>query len=243
MGFRTVIFEKAGRVAHVRLNRPEALNTLNMAMRDDLSEVLAAVRDDPDVGAFVLSGAGRCFCAGADLGEFGSAPSVTAAREVRDARDNWELLRSLDKPGIAALHGPTLGAGLELALLCDLRLAAEGTTLGLPETGLGLIPAGGGTQTLIRAIPRGPAVEMLLTGKRVDAGTALAVGLVNRVVPIDALVPAALALARTVAALPGEAVRAAKAAVRDGLDLPLPHALDLERRLAARASARRRSRR
>ncbi len=241
MSFPTLVFERDGAVAHVRLNRPDALNTLNMAMRDDLFQVLTAIRDDPTIRSFVLSGAGRCFCAGADLSEFGSAPSVTVARHVRHARDNWELLRGLDKPGIAALHGATLGAGLELALLCDLRLAAEGAVFGLPETSLGMIPAGGGTQTLIRAIPRGLATDMLLTGRRLDVRTALAVGLVNRVITIDTLLSTAMALGRAVAALPPEATRAAKSAVRDGLDLPLQQALDLERRLAAAVSACRRT--
>ncbi|SRR5579884_3120437 len=232
-GFESISYEKRDAVAWVTLNRPAVLNAYSVRMRDELYEALAAVRDDPDVRALVLRGAGRAFCAGADLSEFGTAPSPTIGRRIRFARDVWALLGELAVPSVAALHGFAFGSGLELALLCDLRLAAEGTLLGLPEAGLGLIPAAGGTQTLPRATRLGAALDLVLTGRRVDAAEALRLGIVSRVVPPEQLAAEAEALAAWLAALDPAAVRAARRAVRDGAELPLAEGLRLEARLAA----------
>src|SRR5437899_204426 len=127
MAFSTILYEKEDDVAWVTLNRPHVLNAYSVQMRDDLAEVLGAVRDDQEIRALVLRGAGGAFCAGADLTEFGTAPSPTAARRIRFARDVWALLGNLEIPTIAALHGFVFGSGLEMALFCDLRIAAEGT--------------------------------------------------------------------------------------------------------------------
>lgn len=232
MTFDTVLYDKRDAVALVTLNRPQVLNSYNMKMRDELHEVLSAVRDDPDVRVMVLRGAGRAFCAGADLTEFGTAPSPTAARRIRFARDVWALLDGLDVPTIAALHGFALGSGLEMALFCDLRVAAEGTQLGLPEARLGMIPAAGGTQTLPRACGLGRSLDLLLTGRRIDAAEALRIGLVSRVVPPERLDEEVDAVARDLAALDRRAVRAVRRAVRQGADLPLEQGLRLEARLA-----------
>src|SRR5215216_3941014 len=145
-GFDTIDYAIRDGVAWVTLNRPAVLNAYNMRMRDELYEVLSAVRDDAEVRAMVVRGAGRAFCAGADLTEFGTAPSPTEARRIRFARDVWSVLSGLEIPTVAALHGFVFGSGLEMALFCDLRLAASGTLLGLPEVRLGMIPAAGGTQ-------------------------------------------------------------------------------------------------
>jgi enoyl-CoA hydratase/carnithine racemase len=238
--FETVIYEKRGRVAWLTLNRPERLNAYNMQMRDDLDEVLGAVRDDAEVGALVVRGAGRAFCAGADLTEFGTAPSPGVARRIRFARDVWGALKSLDVPTVAALHGFAFGSGLELALLCDLRLAAAGTQLGLPEVRLGMIPAAGGTQTLARVCGLGVALDLLLTGRRVDADEALRLRIVSRVVPEDRLEQAADELARDLTMLDPRALKAARRAIKEGADLSLEQGLRLEGRLAAgvRAAAR-----
>ncbi|MCH7481616.1 MAG: enoyl-CoA hydratase/isomerase family protein, partial [Chloroflexi bacterium] len=127
----TVLFEKRGDIAVVTLNRPDALNAFSVRMRDELWEVLGAVRDDPDVRGMLLQGAGeRAFCAGADLTEFGTAPSQAVARTVRWERDVWGLLLGLPKPTVAALHGYCLGSGLEMAVLCDLRVAADDAVFG-----------------------------------------------------------------------------------------------------------------
>jgi enoyl-CoA hydratase/carnithine racemase len=241
VSFETVVYEKRERVAWVTLNRPERLNAYNMQMRDELDEVFAAVRDDSEVGALVIRGAGRAFCAGADLTEFGTAPSPTVARRIRFARDVWGILQRLDVPTIAALHGFAFGSGLELALFCDLRLAATGTQIGLPEVRLGMIPAAGGTQTLARVCGPGVALDVLLTGRRVDADEALRLGILSRVVPGEQLETEVDELARDLAGLDARAVRAARRAVKEGADLPLEQGLRLEARLAAsvRAAARR----
>jgi enoyl-CoA hydratase/carnithine racemase len=231
--FETVDYAKRDGVAWVTLNRPAVLNAYNIRMRDELYEVLAAVRDDTTVRALVLRGAGRAFCAGADLTEFGTAPSPTIARSIRFARDVWALLGELPVPSVAAIHGACFGSGLEMALLCDLRVAAEDARLALPEVGLGLIPAAGGTQTLPRAVRLGAALELLLTGARLDAAEALRLGLVSRVVAGDRLAAEAEALAARLAALDGRATRAVRRAVREGADLPLADGLRLEARLAA----------
>ncbi|MBI3978704.1 MAG: enoyl-CoA hydratase/isomerase family protein [Chloroflexi bacterium] len=233
MSFETLIYKKQDGVARVTLNRPRVLNVYNVQMRDELFEVLTAVRDDADVRVLVLRGAGRAFCAGADLTEFGTASSPTAARRIRFARDVWAVLDGLRVPTIVALHGYAFGSGLEMALWCDLRLAAEGTQLALPEVRLGMIPAAGGTQTLPRACGTGRAMEILLTGRRMGAAEALRIGIVSQVVPAEHLQSAAADLARQLAERDPRAVRALRRAVREGQDLPLARGLDLEARLAA----------
>ena len=189
------------------------------------------MRDDPEVRVMILRGEGESFSTGGDVSEFGSAPSPVRAREVRWQRDNWGLLLHLPQPTIAAVHGYTAGGGLEMALLCDMCLAADDAVFFLPETGLGMIPGVGGTQTAPRAIGLGRALDMVLTGKRLDANHALQVGLVNRVVPRPALLTAAKSLAYTLCRHRPRTVRLAKRAVRRGIDLSLADGLRLERRL------------
>lgn len=234
----TVLFEKRDDIAVVTLNRPDVVNAFSVRMRDELWEVLTAVRDDPDVRGMLLTGAGeRGFCAGADLTEFGTAPSQTIARQVRWERDLWGLLLGIPKPTVAAIHGYCLGSGLEMAALCDMRVAADDAVFGMPEAGLGLVPAAGGTQLLPRLLGPGRALELLLSGRRFGAEDALAYGLVSEVVPRSELVAAATALLRRVLRAPEDALAAAKRVLTDGADRPLAAALDLERRLAASLSA------
>lgn len=218
-------------IAILTLNRPAALNAVNLAMRDELWGLLLAVRDDPDLRVAVIRGAGeRAFCAGADVKEFGTAPSVVAARRARQERDLWGLMVELETPLIAQIHGWALGAGCEMSLLCDLRVAADDARLGLPEVTLGYIPSAGGTQTLPRTIPHGDASRMILTGEPVDAATALRIGLVDRVVPRVRLEHEVIALARRIAARPREVVWALKRTLWQGADLPLAEALSVEAR-------------
>ena len=231
--FSTLLFEKKGAVAHISLNRPHALNAYNIQMRDDFSEVLAAAEDDPDVRAVLITGQGRAFCAGADLTEFGAAPSQAVARQVRWERDVWGQLVRLPKPVVVAMHGYCVGSGVEIALLGDLRLAGEDTIFALPEIQLGMIPAAGGTQTVPRNVPPGTAMELLLTGRRFDAAEALAMGLVTRVVANDDLIDTAWAAADAMAVLKPGAVAAAKTALTLSSDLSLADGMALETRLAA----------
>jgi enoyl-CoA hydratase/carnithine racemase len=168
------------------------------------------------------------------LTEFGTAPSVAVAREVRWARDVWGLLHGLEIPTVAALHGHVIGSGLEMALLCDVRVAAEGTQFRVPELSLGFIPAAAGTQTLPRLIGLGCSLEMLLSGAWVDHESGLQWGLVNRVVPPDRLLSAAETLAFTMMSRNPLAIRLAKEAIRRGAELPLSEGLQIEVHFAQR---------
>lgn len=174
-------------VATITLNRPDRLNAINLEMRDLLWEFLLACKDMPDVSVIVFRGEGRCFSAGADISEFGSAPSVMAAREARHKRDVWWELLNHRCVTIAAMHGFCFGAGLELPLCCDLPVAEEGATFALPEVTLGYIPSAGGTQTLPRTVPPGVAASMILTGEAIDTTAAARWGLVDHVAPTGKL--------------------------------------------------------
>ena len=229
----TILYGKHGAVATVTLNRPRVMNAFNVRMRDELFVALEAVRDDPDVRAVVVSGAGeRAFCAGADLTEFGSAPSQAVARQVRWERDVWGLMAGLRKPVVAAVRGYVIGSGVEIACLCDVRVAADDAVFAMPEVALGMIPAAGGTQTLRRAVGVGRAMEMILTNKRVGAAEAKRIGLAHRVVAPDALMGEAHALAAELASWDAAAMAAVKQAVLEGMDMPLAAGLELEGRLA-----------
>ncbi|MGE0599608.1 MAG: enoyl-CoA hydratase/isomerase family protein [Dehalococcoidia bacterium] len=182
-----VLFELDDRgVATITLNRPEKLNAINMAMRDELWEHLRACRDIPEVQVILFRGAGPCFSAGADISEFGTAPSVMASRAARHKRDIWDALLHHRCTTIAAMHGHCFGAGLELPLYCDIRIASEGATFGLPEVSLGYIPSAGATQMLPRLIPPGIAASMIISGEPLDTDAAARWGLVDHVVPVAA---------------------------------------------------------
>src|SRR5215813_10410658 len=234
MSFTAVLYEKEGPLAIVALNRPKTLNAYNVQMRDDLYQALRAVRDDPEVRVMILRGEGPAFSTGGDVSEFGSAPSPIGAREIRWRRDVWGTLLSLRQPTIAAVHGYTVGGGMEMALLCDLCIAADDAIFFLPESGLGMIPGVVGTQTAPRAVRLGRALDMVLTGKRVDAQEALRIGLANRVVPRDTLLTAAKTLAYTLAQYDPKVLALAKRAIRQGANLSLEEGLKLEKRLFAK---------
>lgn len=234
--FQTIRYSKEEGVATITLWRPQVINAYNIQMRDEVWQALHAVRDDPGVRAVVVCGAGeRGFCAGADLTEFGTAPSQAIARWVRFMRPVWEVWASIPKPFVCAIHGWCLGSGVEMALLCDLRVASEDAVFGMPEVALGMIPAAGGTQTLPRHIGLSRTVEVLLTNRRLSAREALEWGLVHRVVPRGQHQEEGRALARALASLVPQAVGLLKEALRRGGDLPLREALDAEARLALQA--------
>ena len=235
--FETLLYEKQGPLAHISLDRPDVLNAYNIQMRDDFSEVLAAVRDDPDVGCLLITGQGRAFCAGADLTEFGTAPSQTVARQVRWERDVWGQFLSVPVPVVAAVHGYCIGSGIEIALLCDIRIGAQGAVFAMPEVQLGMIPAAGGTQSLPRTTGWSSAMDLLLTGRRIGAEEALSIGLLTRLAPENELLDQAWDLCRQLAALDPRLAAAAKQSMLRGADLPLAGALQTEARLAAQALA------
>jgi len=232
-GFKTILYEKKGSLAWVTLNRPRFLNVYNVQMRDELFEILGAIRDDREVRVVIFKGAGeKAFCAGADLTEFLSAPAPLEARRVRWERDVWGLFLSIPQPLIAALHGFVFGSGIEIALCCDLRIASPDALFGLPETGLGIIPAAGGTQTLFRLIGASKALELLLTNRRINGAEAWEFGLVNRLIPKDQLGSAAEALAQKISSYAPGVVQRAKQAILRGLDLRFDEGLAMEKRLA-----------
>ncbi len=232
--FETIIYEKKNEIGYVTLNRPHALNAYNIRMRDELYQVLEAVRDDTDVKVVIFKGAGeRAFCAGADLTEFLTAPSPTIARQVRWERDVWGLFLSITKPIIAALHGYVLGDGIEIALCCDIRVASEDAQFGTPEMGLGIITAAGGSQTLPRVIGTAHALDMLLTGRWIKAEEARRLKLVNQVVARSDLLPVAERLANKIKVYNPMALSYAKQAIIRGLDLSLERGLELEANLGS----------
>jgi enoyl-CoA hydratase/carnithine racemase len=230
--FDTLLYTKDGGVAHIALNRPQVRNAFNLRMRDEFSEVLSAVADDPEVRAVLITGEGRAFCAGADLTEFGTAPSLVKAREVRWERDVWGQLHSLSRPIITAVHGYCIGSGLEIALFGDIRIAAAGAVFALPEVQLGMIPAAGGTQTLARSVGPGVALELLLTGRRFEAEEALRLRLITRILPEDSLVASATRVAHLLARVDPARMTGALGAMKQGADLGLDQALPLEARIA-----------
>ena len=185
----------------------------------------------------MLRGAGRAFSAGADITEFGSAPSFIDAREARLNRDLWGLMSRLPMPLIAAIHGFAFGAGLEMSLYCDLRIAADDASFALPEVTLGYIPSAGGTQTVSRHINRGDALRLATTGDPIDAAEAYEIGLVHAIVPPDRLDAEVREWAERLAARDPRAMRLTKRAVVEGLDRSLADGLALERRLATAALA------
>lgn len=224
-----------GPLALVSLNAPP-LNIFSVTMRDELIQAFQAVNDVGGVRAMVLRAEGRHFSAGADLSEFGSAESILEGRRIRWDRDPWGLLWDLRVPTIAALHGTALGSGLEMSLLCDLRVTAPDSVLGLPETKLGMLPAAGGTQSLTRAIGPHQAIPIVALGTPLTATEALDRGVVHEIA--DDPDARAVELAHRLALLRPAVVRAARRALRAAGDLPLDAGLAHERRLARSVAAR-----
>jgi enoyl-CoA hydratase len=216
-------------VATVTLNRPDVLNAMSQAMREALTRRFTALATDEDVRVIVVTGAGeRAFSVGADVREFVAPQPPVRFRAQRRLVDFRQVMDRCPQPIIAAIRGYALGGGLELALACDIRVAGDDAKLGLTEINLAIIPGGGGTQRLPRLLGRGKALELILTGARIDAAEALRLGLVERVVPAAEARPHAMALARELAGKAPVALRYAKEAVVKGLELPLADGLRLE---------------
>ena len=216
-------------VAWITLNRPNALNTINDDVRRQLPAAIRAADADPEVRVIVLRGAGeRAFCAGADINGFGKVESPTQYRQSR-VHDHWgAAFEQARKPIIASIHGHCLGGGLEIALACDIRIAGRNARFGFPETGLGAIPGAGGTQRISRVLGLGLALDLVLTGERLDAEHALRIGLISRLVEVDALAEQTRLLAEAMAAKPPMATVFAKEAIRRGYELELAAGLRLE---------------
>jgi enoyl-CoA hydratase/carnithine racemase len=224
-----VAWEQTGQVATIRLNRPEALNAMNRAVREGLMDSLHRVRDDDSVRVAVLTGTGRAFCAGADLKERARGESDRSGGPETVLLGLPESFFTFDaqKPVIAAINGLALGGGLELALACDIRIASSAATFGTPEITRGFFPGGGAPLRLPRLIPRSMAMEMLLTGEPIDAPTALQWGLVSRVVEPDEVLPTAMRMAERIAGFAPLAVRANRELAYATEDMTMQQALRL----------------
>jgi enoyl-CoA hydratase len=229
-----VVYAERDRVAWITLNRPDKLNALNRDVFQQLGVALDRLEASPDAVVGILHGAGRAFAAGADIQDYVDI-SVHAYRAFMDVgRAVSDRIASLRKPVIAAVQGFALGGGFELVLACDLVIASDNSRFGLPETKLGLVPGGGGTQRLPRLVGRMRATELLITGRFLTADEAQSWGIVNEVVPKTDLLERAGALAASVGAQAPEAVSTIKRIVREGADAPLPTALSLEQDATAR---------
>jgi enoyl-CoA hydratase/carnithine racemase len=218
--------QKEGKIVIITINRPEARNAINGEVSQHLNQVFVEFRDDPNLWVAILTGAGdRAFSAGADIKEFRPGPSATTARRTLRPDQIW-------KPFIVAINGYALGAGLEIAMECDIRLAAEHARLGQPEINIGFMPGAGGTQRLPRFVPRAIAAQILLLGEPIDAQEAYRIGLINKVVPLAELLPTAKQWAETICSKGPVGVRASKEAMIRGYELSLDEGLALERELA-----------
>ena len=214
--------------ALLTFDRPEALNAVNAAVLDDLERAVDRLAGTDAVRVVVLTGAGRAFVGGGDIAHMGALTPDEGERFVYRGQALLRRLERLRQVSIAAVNGWALGGGLEIALACDLRIAAETAELGVPEVSVGLIPGWGGTQRLVRLLGRGVAKDLVFTGRRVPAAEALALGLVNRVVPADGLLEACRAMAAAICRNSPIAVRQAKKAIDEGADLSLDQGLVVE---------------
>jgi enoyl-CoA hydratase/carnithine racemase len=225
----SVSFRKDEQVGILTIERPEVFNCLNLETLISLRRHIAEIAFDKEVRAVIVTGAGeKAFCAGADLKERRTMSEQQVQQYIRTIRDTFSELERLPKPVIAAINGVALGGGTELALACDLRVLSETAQMGLTETSLGIIPGAGGTQRLPRLIGKGRAKELIFTARRIDADEALAIGLVNRVVPAGQVMPEALQLARRIAENAPIALAQAKHAIDFGMEADLATGLAIE---------------
>ena len=211
---KNIIVEKKGNIAIATINRPEAINALNTEVLKELEEMAALIGGDREIRALVITGAGKAFVAGADIAQMSGLESGEAEQFGLMGQKALTAVESLEIPVIAAINGYALGGGCELALCCDIRIAGERAKIGQPETGLGITPGFGGTQRLPRAVGLGNAMQMILTGKPIDAAEAKRIGLVNEVYPQETLMDEAVKLAECIAANAPVAVRYSKQAIR-----------------------------
>jgi enoyl-CoA hydratase len=229
MSTQTIIVERRGRVGIIRLNRPQALNALNVTLRNELLNAVEAFDADANVGCILMTGSDKAFAAGADIKEMADQSYIDIFRA--DYTADYERLARVRKPIIAAVAGFALGGGCELAMMCDLIIAADNAKFGQPEIKLGVIPGIGGTQRLARAVGKAKAMDLILTGRMMDAAEAERSGLVARVVPAASLMEEAMKVAETIAAMSQPSLIAAKEAVNRSFETSLAEGVRFERRV------------
>ncbi|WP_321915839.1 MULTISPECIES: enoyl-CoA hydratase [unclassified Paraburkholderia] len=230
MGYENILVETRGKVGLVTLNRPKALNALNDALMDELGAALKAFDADEGVGAIVITGSEKAFAAGADIGMMATYTFMDVYKGDYITR-NWETIRSIRKPIIAAVAGFALGGGCELAMMCDMIFAADTAKFGQPEIKLGVIPGAGGTQRLPRAVSKAKAMDLCLTARMMGAEEAERAGLVSRVIPAADLLNETLAAAATICEFSLPAVMMAKESVNRAYETTLAEGVHFERRL------------
>jgi len=230
MEYQTILVETRGRVGLITLNRPKALNALNDQLMDELGRAVLAFDADDGIGAMVITGSEKAFAAGADIGAMREWSYMDVYKSDYISR-NWETLKRVRKPVIAAVAGYALGGGCELAMMCDIVIAADTAKFGQPEIKLGIIPGAGGTQRLPRAVGKAKAMDLVLTARMMDAGEAERAGLVSRVVAADKLLDDALMAATTIAGYSLPAVMMAKESINRAYEAPLNEGMLFERRL------------
>jgi enoyl-CoA hydratase len=230
MAYQNILLETRGRVGLLTLNRPKALNALNDHLMDELGEALLAFDADEAIGAMVVTGSDKAFAAGADIGAMKDWSYMDVFKSEYISR-NWETIRRVRKPVIAAVGGYALGGGCELAMMCDIIIAADTAKFGQPEIKLGIIPGAGGTQRLPRAVGKAKAMDLVLSARMMDATEAERAGLVSRVVAADRLLDEALAVAAAIASHSLPAVMMAKEAINRAYEAPLNEGMLFERRL------------
>jgi enoyl-CoA hydratase len=232
MEYETIIYRKEGAIGMVTLNRPERLNAINAKLSAEFEDLLDELADDGEVRVVIITGAGRGFCAGADIKDMAAGSEQGRQRSRRWRYRFFNKLEDLGKPVIAAINGPCNGGGLEIALCCDFRIASEAASFGMGEVKLGIIPAAGGTARLPRLIGPARAKEFLYFGNVIDARRAYEIGLVNKVVPADELMPEAMRWAGELAERPPLSLRMLKYCVNVGMQMDLLSALDYESKCA-----------
>lgn len=230
MNYENILVETQGKVGVIRLNRPKALNALNDQLMDELGYAALAFDADEQIGCIVLLGSEKAFAAGADIGAMANYSYMDVYKAGYISR-NWEQLRQVRKPVIAAVAGYALGGGCELAMMCDFIIAADNAKFGQPEIKLGTIPGAGGTQRLPRAVSKSKAMDMCLTARMMDAAEAERAGLVSRIVPADKLVEEALAAAAVIASMSLPTVMMIKESVNRAYESSLAEGVQYERRL------------
>ncbi|MFJ4292552.1 enoyl-CoA hydratase [Cupriavidus sp. NPDC089707] len=230
MPYENILVETRGRVGLVTLNRPKALNALNDALMDELGAALTAFDQDEGIGAIVITGSERAFAAGADIGMMAKYSFMDVYKGDYITR-NWETIRKIRKPVIAGVAGYALGGGCELAMMCDIIIAADSAKFGQPEVKLGTMPGAGGTQRLPRAVSKAKAMDLCLTSRMMDAAEAERSGLVSRVVPADRLLEEVLAAAETIAGFSLPVVMMIKESVNAAYETTLAEGVHFERRL------------
>jgi enoyl-CoA hydratase len=230
MPYENILVDTRGRVGLITLNRPKQLNALNDRLMDELGEALLAFDADEGIGAIVITGSEKAFAAGADIAAMAGWSYMDVHRSQYITR-NWETIRRVRKPVIAAVAGFALGGGCELAMMCDIVIAADSARFGQPEIKLGVIPGAGGTQRLPRAVSKAKAMDLCLTARLMDAAEAERSGLVSRIVPADRLLDEALAAAQIIAGFSLPSVMMAKEAINRAYEVPLAEGVTFERRV------------